>query len=595
MPQNYRTLLKSLHDQGAIDPFAWHFAETVARTAPGGPDNMPDHLFLAAALTAQNTIVHKHVCLTLTPDLKIETILSRDNAYGDTVADLAIPAGLDRQLRNSECAFAITDGSGDSFKPLVIEDNRLYLQRYWVYENICAEALGSRARAEPAQPPDDSAIRMLTRLDLDPDQIAAVRQAVSGRFCVITGSPGTGKTTIVGVVLALLLQHDARQTVCLCAPTGKAQARLKEALDDEVKNNLTLAADDPARARLENLSPLTIHRLLKTNPVTGACGHNRDNPLAADTLIVDEVSMVDLPLLVKLLDAIPDGCRVILLGDKDQLAAVETGAALVEMCEAWQDRPPVARLTLSHRFSADSGIGRLKDAINRGADGEAWEILASADAALEVAPPPTSYEACAAALAEYLSDHPFREYLQAETAYEALERFDSFRILCATRFGPCGVKTVNLCVQKMLGVDNYAHGYPVMVAVNDYARRLFNGDIGICLKAPDSGTVRVWFPNLEKPGEYRSFGVAELPGHAPVFAMTVHKAQGSGFNEVLLILPPQDNPVLTRELVYTGVTRARTRCAVWADRAIFEKCVRAPTRRMSGLKPKLQSLCGAPQ
>ncbi|MDD4621797.1 MAG: exodeoxyribonuclease V subunit alpha [Kiritimatiellae bacterium] len=589
MPQTCRTFLKSLHDQGLIEPFAWHFAETVSKLAPGGPASMPDHLFLAAALTAQNTIVHKHVCLTLTPDLKIEPLLSRDNLYGEVDTELAIPADLAVLLKSAACSFAVADGAGESYKPLILEDNRLYLQRYWVCENLCAADLRSRARAEPAAAPEDSVIRALTRLELDTDQIAAIRQAVSGKFCVITGSPGTGKTTIVGVVLALLLQKDPRQNVCLCAPTGKAQARLKEALDGEVKNNLTLAAADPARASLEQLSPLTIHRLLRINPVTGACGHNRDNPLLADTLVVDEVSMVDLPLLVKLLDAIPQGCRLILLGDKDQLAAVETGAALVEMCEAWQDRPPVALLTRSHRFPADSGIGRLKDAVNRGAAVEAWEIMSSADAALDVAPPPTSNDACARALAAYLSGHPFRAYLQAETAAAALELFNSFRILCATRCGPCGVDTVNHCVQNLLGVKTYGHGYPIMVTVNDYARRLFNGDIGICLKDPKSGAVRVWFPDLEKPGAYRSFGIAELPGHAPVFAMTVHKAQGSGFGEVLLILPPQDNPVLTRELVYTGVTRARTRCAVWAARDIFEKCVRTPTRRMSGLKAKLQS------
>jgi exodeoxyribonuclease V alpha subunit len=597
MPPTFRTFLQSLHDQGAIDPFAWHFAETVAKTAPGGPANMPDYLFLAAALVAQNTIVHKHVCLTLTPDLKMAALLSYDNAHDEPDpepdANPGLPADLIELLQSDECSFAVAvadaDSGNASFKPLILEENRLYLQRYWVCENLCAEALRSRANAKPDAPPEDAAIRALTRLELDPDQIAAIRQAVSGKFCVITGGPGTGKTTIVGVVLTLLLRKDPQQNICMCAPTGKAQAQLKEALDSEVKNNLTLAADDPARIRLEQLSPFTIHRLLRINPVTGVCGHNRANPLLADTLLVDEVSMVDLPMLVKLLDAMPPGCRLILLGDKDQLAAVETGAALVEMCAAWQDRPPVARLTRSHRFAADSGIGRLKDVVNRGAADEAWEILSSADAALDLAPPPISTDACARALETYLKGHPFRAYLQAETPAAALEHFNSFRILCATRFGPCGVNTINFCVQRLLGVKTYGHGYPVMVTVNDYARRLFNGDIGICFEDPQSGAVRIWFPDPENPRAYRSFGTAELPGHTPVFAMTVHKAQGSGFNEVLLILPPRDNPVLTRELVYTGITRARTRCTVWTERAIFEKCVLTPARRMSGLKAKLLS------
>ncbi len=587
MSQTYRSLLQSLHEQGVIEPFAWHFAETVAKLAPDGAGNMPDCLFLAAALTAQNTIVNKHVCLALTSGLKMADFLSYDSDSNETATSLDLPADLAAQLQTELCSFAVSNGADNSFKPLVLEENRLYMQRYWVYENLCAEALKSLAAGEPADPPDETAIRSLTRLELDPDQIAAIRQAVSSRFCVITGSPGTGKTTIVAVVLTLLFQNNPELQVSLCAPTGKAQARLKEALDAELKNNLPLAPEHTLRTKLETLAALTIHRLLKTNPVTGKCGYNADNRLPADVLIVDEVSMVDLPLLVKLLSAIKDESKVILLGDKDQLAAVETGAALVEMCDAWQAGPPVARLTHSHRFSAASGIGLLKDAINSGAHEKAWQILQTHDDALGHASSPDTYEACEQALKNHLDGHPFRAYLKAETPAEALALFDCFRILCATRYGPCGVKAVNQCVQKLLAVKTYGHGYPVMITVNDYSRRLFNGDIGICLKECETDTVRTWFPDLDNPGEYRSFRIAELPAHAPVFAMTVHKSQGSGFGKVLLILPTRDNPVLTRELVYTGVTRARSKCVIWTDREIFEKCVRTPTRRMSGLKVKL--------
>lgn len=587
MPQTYRSFLKSLRDQGALEPFAWHFATTVAKLAPGGHDNMPDSLFLAATLVAQNTVAHKHVCLTLTPDLKMADFLSYDNAADNAATCPDLPVDLAAQLGSAACAFALSDGSDNRFTPLVLEQNRLYLQRYWVYENLCAAALKSRAALDASDTPDETAVRSLTRLALDPDQIAAIRQAAAGRLCVITGSPGTGKTTIVGVVLAHLLQTNLELTVSLCAPTGKAQARLKEALDAEIKANLTLAQDDPVRIKLENLETLTIHRLLKTNPVTGKCAHNADNRLAVDVLIVDEVSMVDLPLLVKLLSALPENCKVILLGDKDQLAAVETGAALVEMCDAWQDRAPVARLTHSHRFSAASGIGRLKNAINSGDAAAAWQILLAGDTSLDHASAPASYAACEQALEKQLAGHTFRDYLRSETAAEAFTRFDGFRILCATRYGPCGVEAVNRFVQKLLAVPTYGHGFPVMVIVNDYSRRLFNGDIGICLKERGTDTVRVWFPDLESSGAHRSLSLAELPEHAPVFAMTVHKSQGSGFGEVLLILPPQDNPVLTRELVYTGVTRARSKCVIWSDREIFEKCVATPTRRMSGLKAKL--------
>ena len=567
-----------------FDPFSRHFAETVCRMAPGGSAHAPDGLFLAAALTAQNTFIDKHVCL----DLSAQTMLT---VAGDEEPSAIEPtADLLATLRSNSCTFAVAidpKPETETFKPLILEGNRLYLQRYWLCENALARHLKSCAAHPPAKRPP-LAPQSLTRLTLDISQAEAIQRVLTHRFTVITGGPGTGKTTIVSVVLAALLKENPEQDIRLCAPTGKAQARLKEALDCEINNNLKLDDEPALKSRLAELKTSTIHRLLKSRPPLGLFAVDAENPLPADVLIVDEVSMVDLSLMTKLLTAVPDTCKVILLGDSDQLAAVETGAVLAEICEAtWNGKSPVAQLIHSHRFEADRGIGRLKDAINAGQSRDAWSILRTRDDAVSHAPSPATYDACQQALARYLKGRPFRDYLSASTPETAFPPFDSFRILCAIHDGPCGVDHVNRCVQTLLGVKDYGHGYPLMVTVNDYTHRLFNGDIGLCLRHPESGEIRIWFPDIDNPGHYRSFSQAEIPAHVPVFAMTVHKAQGSGFDSVLMILPPQANRTLTRELVYTGLTRAKKHCAIWADESAFTFAVERRTLRMSGLKGKL--------
>ena len=591
----YRSLLKDLHERGLLTSFAWHFADTVARLAPGGADAAPASLVLAAALVAHNTLTRKNVCFSLAAEVTLGDLVPAELDDDEELARILgtpLPPDLRNELRAEACAFAVAQGgAGDdvaTYKPLVIEEDRLYLHRYWVYENLCAQQLLARASAAVVSAPDEEDLRSLTRLPLDAEQVAAVRKAVAHRLCVISGGPGTGKTTIVSVVLAALLRGNPGLNIRLCAPTGKAQARLKEALQAEIQHNLVLGDNDVLKQALATLEAATLHRLLRYNPGTGGFAFDADNRLSADVLVVDEVSMVALPLMVKLLRAAPDGCRIILLGDKDQLAAVEIGSALADLCEVWTEaESPVARLAHSHRFDPERGIGRIKEAVNAAAP-DAWKILHTGDETLKQAPAPATYDACEQALRRHLEGHPFRRYLEAQTPGEAFALFEGFRILCATHGGPCGVDAANAVLQKLLGVKPYGHGYPVMVTVNDYAHRLFNGDIGLCLRDAATDAVSVWFPDFEESGQFRSLRVSELPQHVAVFAMTVHKAQGSGFGEVLLILPKRESPLLTRELLYTGITRAKRKCIVWADRAIFEGAVARPTRRMSGLREKLR-------
>jgi len=592
--QTYKTILETCLRQGVLTPFAWRFACTVERLASAG-SACPDELFLAAALAAHQWLVSQHVCIRLDRvRLLADCLTAEDDQLKALLGQSSVPADWCGLLASSTCAFAVTDGTGaDAYKPLVLEKGRLYLRRYWVYENRLADLLRARAAAS-ADPvvPTSAEVAALVRggFVLDDGQIEAVRTALAHPTCVITGGPGTGKTTIVGVVLAALLARNVHLRISLCAPTGKAQARLKEALREEIREHLALESGDAVETALKALEPATIHRLLRYNPLRGGFSHDADNLLDAQVLVVDESSMVALPLMVKLLTAVRSDCRVILLGDQDQLAAVETGAVLADICAAWKNNPQLARLIRSHRFDPAKGIGRLKDAVNAGDCAAVAAIRAAGDGESLAfdASPATTGELETRLRALLKEETEFAGYAKAETPQEVFRRFDQFRVLCAVRRGPCGVEAVNLVMQRLLGIRRYGRGYPVMVTENDNGRRLFNGDIGICWpEEPGSKKMVVLFQDGESADGFRRVGIAQLPPHEPVFAMTIHKAQGSGFGHVLMLLPGFDLPLLTRELVYTGITRARTHCRIWADEPILAQAVARVTERMSGLAGKM--------
>ncbi len=587
-----RDTLEALYQHGQITPFAWHFAAMVCCMDSGADSSIRDCLFCAAALTAHNSVVNKHVCLTLAPPPQLAEILRLDSSLPTP----QLPAALVATLRSPQCQGALTiDPSPGTLPltPLVLEGSKLYLQRYWVLENQLVAILKSRMASGTSCTVADEEIKELTKLALDETQLEAVQRIVGNRFVIVTGGPGTGKTTIVSVAIAALLRANPALEISLCAPTGKAQARMKEALDRELEENLNLKSLPQVHKRMCAIECSTIHRLLGARPPLNHFRHNSGNPLRADLLIVDEASMIDLALFVKLLSALKQECHVVLLGDSDQLAAVEIGVVLAEVCAAWKDQPMLAQLTHSHRFSDSGGIGMLKGAINAGDGARAWQILKSTDSddQSEVASDsaPKDARECEERLARFLQNYPVRDCVKAQSATEAFELFDSFRILCATHHGVCGTDHVNHIMQKILKIRPYEHGWPLMVTVNDHARQLFNGDIGICLREPSDDAVRVHFKDTNSPGDFRSFTRSELPEHTAIFAMTVHKAQGSGFDEVLLMLPCWRSPILTRELLYTAVTRARHRCTVWADEEFFKEAVAMRTLRMSGVAEKLAS------
>lgn len=553
-----------------------------------------DELLLAAALVSQQR-GEGHTCL----DLKRVAGCSLPLVMLETEATPTMLPELGAWT-DSLRASGVVGRPGD-FTPLVLDDtHRLYLHRYWRYEADLAAAIRARAvrlSDVDATQLDASLERLFPAADTKFDgQREAVRTAATRAFSVITGGPGTGKTRTVVWLLAVLLAQAGEHTlrIALAAPTGKAAARIAESVR---KAKAELPCDPALKARLPD-EATTIHRLLGSIPNSPRFRHDATNPLAVDVVVVDEASMVDLALMAKLFAALPPSARIVLVGDKDQLASVEAGNVLGEICAAaGSDEAPltacVVELKRNWRFAAEAGLQILSRAVNAGDISSALAELRKNPSTWRALPPPP---ALPAALREVVL-RGFGDALRERDPATALSALNRFRVLAAVRRGPFGLEHLNTVCEELLeraGLIRrngpwYA-GRPVLVTRNDPATHLFNGDVGITL--PDAeDELRVFFALAD--GTVRAFAPARLPAHETVFAMTVHKSQGSEFDRVLLVLPERDSPLLTRELLYTGLTRAKSSVELWADEAILRSAMARCVQRASGLgdalaKPQLQ-------
>jgi exodeoxyribonuclease V alpha subunit len=567
-------------------------------------------------------------------------LVSRWRGEGHVCLDLSIPAGkplppgTDEPVRCPELvpwrqilSESPVVGRPGEWKPLILAGSRLYLYRYWDYENSLAAILKQRMEAEPPALDEDRLREGLQRLfppaaaatATDWQKVAAFTAAVKS-FAVISGGPGTGKTFTIAKILTLLgEQHgDKPLRIALTAPTGKAAARMQEAIQEGIA---ALPGPEAVKSPLPAAS--TIHRLLGSTPHASHPRYHEDNPLPVDIVVVDEGSMIDLALLSRLVQAIPASARLILLGDKDQLASVEAGAVFGDICpgrhhpaystafaascrrltgESIPARgpevfvPPAAdchvELLRNYRFHGESGIAAVSSAVNEGDGLGALRVLKSApagDARWQTLPTP---EALHKSLAITLTA-AFAGYLTTTDPQDVFERFNRLRILCVLREGPYGVGHINDLVEEILHRRRiirrdrpWYFGRPVLITSNDYTARLYNGDIGIVLPDPEGqNEPRVFFPTPE--GTFRKILPSRLGSYETVFAMTVHKSQGSEFDRVLCLLPDRDTPLLTRELIYTALTRARRDVTVWGREDGFLKAVSRRIERSSGLRDAL--------
>jgi len=607
--------LARLHERGILSHLDIHFARFMARLA----GKEAPELFLAAALLSSHTR-QGHICLDLSI-MEGKQVLEE----GDGEPPLDCPKLSDwcKRLRESPVV-----GELGEYKPLILDENsRLYLYRYWDYQKRLANLIKRRV-AEDEENVDVTLLKDgLERLfpagkgdEIDWQKVAAFAAAFK-RFCVISGGPGTGKTSTVAKILALLLEQTSseRLRIALAAPTGKGAARLQEAIKHAKR---VLNCPDSIKEEIPE-EALTIHRLLGSIPDSPYFLHTDKNPLPIDVVLIDEASMADLALMSKLVQALPSQARLILLGDKDQLASVEAGAVLGDICDTgnihafskpfWKDLKKVTgyktdmqidgedksgiqdcivQLRKSYRFGSDCGIGAVSQAISAGNSDLAMTLLTRGrygDIEWKDLPQPS---ALLRAIKEAVIEG-FEDYLRSGDPRESFQRFEQFRILCALREGPYGVVALNLLVERILKKEKlivpdrkWYRGRPVLITSNDYNMRLFNGDLGIVLPDPDGDNEpRAFFPSAD--GSLRRLHPLRLPEHETVYAMTVHKSQGSEFDKVLLLLPDRDSPVLTRELIYTGITRARQSAKMWGTERVFRTAVSRRIERTSGLRDAL--------
>lgn len=475
--------------------------------------------------------------------------------------------------------------SRQSLSPLVIEENRLYLHRYWFYEKRLAQDILKICEPSYSESNCDALLSryFIELIDETDWQREAAKKALCQNFCIITGGPGTGKTTTIIKILALIQELASNKGeflhIALAAPTGKAAMRLQESIG---LNKNGLPCSELIKQQIPE-SVMTLHRLLGARPPSPYFTHDSANPLSYDLIVIDEASMVDLALMSKVLDALKPGSKLILLGDKDQLASVESGAVLADLTEAL----PLQTVELKKSFRFAGEIKALADAVNAQDSEKSWDILENGHSVGLLQENVVNY--AVKRYASYLSG------IKGNVSFtEIFTTFGLFQILCSNRHGSRGVIEINQQIEASL-IQSYNIrksgqwyvGRPIMVTQNNPVMHLFNGDIGLCLLDEETSRLAVFFlcPN----GDVKKIIPGRLPRHETVFAMTIHKSQGSEFDECLCVLADSVNPVLTKELVYTAITRAKTKLKIVSEYSIFNQTLEKTVDRAGGLVAKLMA------
>ncbi|HPN83752.1 MAG TPA: exodeoxyribonuclease V subunit alpha [Victivallales bacterium] len=637
--------LKNISDVGIFNPIDIHFAKLMSKLSA---KSNPEILELTSMLVSNITLKGRNVCVDIRKNAG-----KKLSDFCDDIADenknifhkIRLPEDPELWMKTLLEFPVVGEAESQDLRrtPLVIDRvGRLYIHRYWNYEKKLAGIIRRKAANKRIENPQALSLIMAGYSEemknrnqgwtADRWQSIAVFLSLRNELAIISGGPGTGKTTVLAAVLSVLAEDlsriGKRLEAAICAPTGKAAARIQESL----KQNLSLKAIKMAK----DFEAKTIHRTLGYIPGSPYFKHNAENPIPADLMIVDESSMVSLPLMSKILNALRPEAKLILIGDKNQLASVESGSVFSDICSASgvnkfsrrfqeefakfagesiefeiADKNQVmldlaVSLSKSHRFPEDKGISKMIKLLNSGKTVEAVEMLAgmngtskSWDDISKIALP--KRKELRTVLGNIVSASPYISLHEANDVAEAYSRLNEFRVLCSNRRGPYGSEKINeiindkifTVITDMKSNVGLRKGTPIIVTENDYTIGLFNGDTGIIwndYSSPKSteGRLLAFFPKPDKEGEFFSVPLSKLPAYELAYAMTVHKAQGTGFKRVLLLLPDVHNPVLTKELIYTGISRAMEKVEIMSNDDVLSSAVSCNIERNSGLEDALR-------
>lgn len=570
--------------QTGFSELACQFAKFIDRI-----DKTDDPLIATTAALLSEANSQGHVCLNLSQAINNDNYNTLD--LPDNVADWV------RRLKQSHVV-----GQAGEFTPLILtEHDSLYLYRYWLDEQNVADAI--RLRCQPIEIVNQQAIKQefvnwTSNSEGIDWQKVAVFMALVQQFSVISGGPGTGKTTIVLRLLTMLFIENSEMKIALAAPTGRAAARLQQAIND---------------SGYEGIESKTLHRLLGITAANQQGRYNAERPLVVDIVIVDEASMIDIGVMAILMGALPSNARVVLLGDSRQLASVESGAVLANLChqqvqlstqfcenlnaitavkiaETHHQSPltnSIVELKHSYRFKQNSDVGLLASAVQAG------EIQAILDVVLNAQTPIWQQQCDIASIVSIVITlyQPFFDAINNNVApLICLQLFEQQRVLCALKQGSQSVQSINDAIERHIQKQGWRtqqgfyHGRPIMVTQNDYRQQLFNGDTGLIVRDA-SGELKACFLF---DTALHWFDLAQLPAHETAYAITIHKSQGSEFNNVCVLLAEEENPLLTTELLYTAITRAKKQVMLLCSEAILIKTVLTQHQRETGLAGLLQ-------
>lgn len=586
--EDRRPLHKSLSSwvaAGVLTDADVHIASACAQLS--GESNDDVLLAVALAIRAPRS---GHVALDLARvrDQVHEALELIDESMAELAATLAWPADGAVWLE----LVANSPVANTPRSPLVVDDGLIYLRRFHRYEVRVAERLQQRARRETNI---DARLELIsTTMKLNPGQTEAMAVCLSGQLGVLTGGPGTGKTrTVAALLTALIDTSGAPLRAALVAPTGKAAARMGESISESAA--LLASSVDASFVRaasaIAQMSPTTVHRLLGIRADGSGAAYDSTRTLPYDVVIVDEASMLSLPLMDMLLDALPPTSRLILVGDAGQLASVDAGSVLGDIARAeGVVATRVAELVENRRFVKGGRLAEFSKAIRCGDQATALQVLSDSG-------PQNDDEASihrvdtSSAIVEVIAAHATTvvEMARDGAIDPALNLLGELRVLCAHRHGPNGASTWNRRIEQRIALAGHASfgmypGRPVMVTQNDRTQRLFNGDVGVIVCT--DGEMRVAFSSN---GESRLVAAAQIESLETVHAMTIHKSQGSEFDHVIVVLPSTESRLATRELLYTAVTRARRKVTIVGSAEVIAAAIQRTERRTSALARRLSS------